>query len=316
MTMIYDFNKFPYSTRHGMYGGNAGFKDGIVINSENWLLKYPKSTKGMDRVDELLYTESPLSEYIGSHIYEILGYDVHETILGIKDSKIVVACKDFLDKNEYLLEFRTMKNAVNKELRELLENELQNTRESHNANIDELLIHLNHNELLQLPGLKERFWDVVVIDSFINNNDRNNGNWGIIRGENGDRLAPIFDNGGSFYNKLPESRMLKIMDNPLDMERNLCNVVTIYSKVVDGKVHNLNIQEMIELNIEDLNEAILRVVPKIKEKITSIHQFIMDIPEEFNGSVVITSARKKYYSKSLDIHFNTILEPYYKKLIG
>ena len=40
-------------------------------------------------------------------------------------------------------------------------------------------------------------------DIFINNNDRNNGNWGILRNKDGvDRLAPIFDNGGSFQTKI------------------------------------------------------------------------------------------------------------------
>lgn len=45
------------------------------------MVKYPKSTKLMN-VDGMSYTTSPLSEYIGSQIYKILGYDVHETIQG------------------------------------------------------------------------------------------------------------------------------------------------------------------------------------------------------------------------------------------
>ena len=60
----------------------------------------------MNRVTGISYVTSPLSEYIGSHIYEILGYDVHKTILGIcndgKRNKVVCACKDFIkdDTNE------------------------------------------------------------------------------------------------------------------------------------------------------------------------------------------------------------------------
>jgi len=38
---------------------------------------------------------TPLSEFLGSHIYAILGYPVHETLLGYRKGKIVVACKDF-----------------------------------------------------------------------------------------------------------------------------------------------------------------------------------------------------------------------------
>ena len=110
-----DFTDCPLSLRAGSYGGQAGLKDGILYEGENYLLKYPKSTKSMD-VEGLSYTTSPLSEYIGSHVYEILGYDVHKTLLGEKNGKVVVACKDFCIGPEHLLEVRTIKNQANKEL--------------------------------------------------------------------------------------------------------------------------------------------------------------------------------------------------------
>ena len=43
---------------------------------------------------------TPLSEYLGSHIYSILGYPAHETILGVRDGLLVVACKDFCEEDE------------------------------------------------------------------------------------------------------------------------------------------------------------------------------------------------------------------------
>lgn len=68
--VIYVFNDtslYPLSNRDGTYGGNAGDKDGILINNEYWILKYPKSTKSMNIDQEnIKYTTSPLSEYIGS----------------------------------------------------------------------------------------------------------------------------------------------------------------------------------------------------------------------------------------------------------
>lgn len=73
------------------------------------------------RETEISYTTSPLSEYIGSHVYEILGYPVHETRLGVKDHKLVVACKDFTNANVKLQEFREVKNYYNKDLEAFLE---------------------------------------------------------------------------------------------------------------------------------------------------------------------------------------------------
>ena len=51
------------------YGGHAGNKLGVIINDENWFLKFPQSTRNLTRKVEISYTTSPISEYIGSHVY-------------------------------------------------------------------------------------------------------------------------------------------------------------------------------------------------------------------------------------------------------
>ena len=92
MVKIYDLENAPLNARNGRYMGQSGLKEGIDFEGKSWLVKYPKTTYGMRNVD-ISYTTSPLSEYVGSHIYDILGYDVHETILGVRNKKLVVACK-------------------------------------------------------------------------------------------------------------------------------------------------------------------------------------------------------------------------------
>ena len=80
--MIKNFNNLKES---GIcYGGHAGNKLGVVIDGENWLLKFSKSTKDLLRKVDISYTTPPLSEYIGSHIYKSLGIPVHETMFEIK----------------------------------------------------------------------------------------------------------------------------------------------------------------------------------------------------------------------------------------
>ena len=75
-TIIY-LENFPLSERHGTYGGKMGKKEGIMIGGEYWLVKYPKThTDG----EHKFHTTSPLSEYIGSHIYNILGIEAQETM--------------------------------------------------------------------------------------------------------------------------------------------------------------------------------------------------------------------------------------------
>ena len=103
------------TARGVFYGGDAGAKDAIIHDSAVWMLKYPKTTR--DFVNpQISYTTSPLSEYLGSKIYESLGISVHNTLLGIRRNKLVVACKDFTRENGYvvpklLVPFHDLKNS-------------------------------------------------------------------------------------------------------------------------------------------------------------------------------------------------------------
>ena len=209
---LIDFNECQENNK--AYGGMAGSKLGIIYQGEDWILKFPKSTKGM-RKTEISYTTTPLSEYIGSHIYQILGYPVHETKLGTKDNKLVVACKDFTDSHVRLQEFREIKNYYNKELEAILEDTVTDSNSVGSTSLHAVKAHLNYNSLLyMIDGMSERFWDCVMIDGLINNNDRNSGNWGILRYSDGSlALAPVFDNGASFSTKISDEKINDMLKN-------------------------------------------------------------------------------------------------------
>ena len=47
------------------------------------------------------------------------------------------------------------------------------------SNINEIIFQLDHNDVLsKIDNTKKRFFEVLVIDMLINNNDRNEDNWG------------------------------------------------------------------------------------------------------------------------------------------
>ena len=73
MIKMIDFTNCELSSRNLEYGGRAGEKKGIIYNNDHWFLKFPKNTLGMNKVKGLSYVTSPLSEFIGSNIYHILG---------------------------------------------------------------------------------------------------------------------------------------------------------------------------------------------------------------------------------------------------
>lgn len=318
MTEIVNLNNCKLSRKNGMYGGAAGNKDGIIYNNESWLVKYPKNILGLERTGEASYSTSPLSEYIGSHIYEILGYDVHTTILGERHGKIVVACKDFATEDD-LIEIRTIKNHANGELAELLEHNFSSTGTEHVVDIEELLLHLKNNPILiKVPGIEERFWEQAIIDIFINNNDRNNGNWGILRDRAGvDRLAPVFDNGGSFQTKISEEKIEKVLMD-LDLVcKNASNTQTAYG--THGHIMSANKFLEQYKECEELQNAILKVIPNIQSKIGEIHKFIAQVPETYcseenKNYLVCSQNRKELFSLQLQARLDNLLIPYYDKV--
>lgn len=304
-----NFDKYSYSGLS--YGGHGGSKKGIIIDNEKWFLKYPKPTDSMERVD-ISYTTTPISEYIGSHIYETLGIDTHKTMLGISNNKIVVACKDFLNDYETIIDYNMIKN----EYDEKIENEIRSLSSSSkysDDDLEELYVIMNNNIYFKkVNGLKERFWDMFVIDTLINNNDRNEGNWGIILNKNNGnlRIAPVYDNGAAFYNKMDEN---KVFDS-LNDKRKFTQVVydsAISKFSINGK--KINPLKYIEkMENKDLNAAILRIIPRIDLDV--IKKIFDEIPEEIDGVYVISKNKKELYYKMLEYRYNKVLLPIYNEL--
>lgn len=87
---IYNLENCIASIKNGLYGGTGGSKDGIIIGNDKWMVKYPKTTKSMNGVNDTSYTPSPICEYLGSHVYQILGY---ETQKGRAGSCRIYACR-------------------------------------------------------------------------------------------------------------------------------------------------------------------------------------------------------------------------------
>lgn len=309
---IYDLNQFPTNTRNGSYGGAAGSKEGIDIEKEHWIIKYPQTTRGM-KGDLLSYTTAPLSEYLGSHIYQMLGIDVHDTLLGIRNNKLVVACKDFCQAEGSLREIRTLKNIYNKELSERLEQSVSSTSSSHLVDLDEIMIHLTYNPVLkEIPNIKERFWQQFIVDILINNNDRNNGNWGILSQDGKIALAPVFDNGAAFSNKNPDEKLLATLSDPEKLKNSALNTATIFSK------NDKQIQTRDLLKIEDnaLFDVALTLVPKIKDSMKDITDFINAVPEQHAGIYVCSEVRKQYYVRSMELRLKYHLIPLYEKAVN
>lgn len=101
------------STKKKAYGGANGNKISIIYNDELYMLKLPAHSK---LNSNLSYTNSCLSEYLGCHIFNMLGVKAQETILGTYEyhgiKRDVVACKDFTNIKTVVMDFVSIKNKI------------------------------------------------------------------------------------------------------------------------------------------------------------------------------------------------------------
>ena len=307
MIEIVDFTSCKLSNRNLEYAGRAGEKRGIIYNNELWFLKFPKNTIGMNRVTGLSYVTSPLSEYIGSQIYKILGYDVHETILGIcndgKRNKVVCACKDFIadDKNELLIPYTALRNDTNPIIMDRNDDSLMSP-----SNINEIEFQLEHNTILsRISNAKDRFWDVVLIDMLINNNDRNEYNWGVIKYKKEDlyKLAPIYDCGNCFYGKTSDEKIETIMSDVERLNSSAKNGITAYEDDNEKEIRNTEIIKYVKKYNSD---SIERVVNIVKAKMNDIKELIYNIPNKYDDIEIMSDIRKEYYIRTLELRLEMI----------
>ena len=71
MATAIDFSKYELN---GKYYGGSERKEGISIDGDDYMIKFQKQTAFGKR-------NNHISEFIGSHIFEICGFNVHKTYL-------------------------------------------------------------------------------------------------------------------------------------------------------------------------------------------------------------------------------------------
>lgn len=286
-----DFDMFEQIKGRG-YRGNAGRKIAINIDGDVWMLKFPENTRsfaGRAKANNHLpsYTTSPLSEYIGSKFYSSLGIPAHEVLLGLREGKVVVACKDFCTDRD-LIEFSMIKNTVDDDV--LIGRSGSDSRREYLTDALSVIRDAPDFEDMRDEVLN-RFWDMFVVDAVIMNNDRNNGNWGLLSGRYKIELAPVYDNGNAFFNKRTPSLISTRLENPASITNDIdCGISYFVSD--DGKsIHPFKFMaSMVDMTC---TEAVLRFAGRYKP--ACINSVIDAIPREVHGIPVMSSDSKEYY---------------------
>ena len=165
-TGLIDFSNADIDKRSD-YGGSDR-KRALYYDGDRYMLKFSEKTAakndyGTSNVNNVI------SEHLGSKIVGLMGLPVHETILGTYNGELVVACKNFVGKDEVFHEFSWyMRNQFDS-------NEL--SRVPKLSQIYETI--KNDSDLAAMRNESiERYWDTFVADAVIGNFDRHSGNWG------------------------------------------------------------------------------------------------------------------------------------------
>lgn len=276
------------------YNGSEKKKT-MILNGKKYLVKFPDPNRSPKL--EISYINNIFSEYIGTKVFEICGFNTQKVALGVyvKDGKrrYVCACEDFTDNNTKLIEFQKLENASlesNPFKKEL--NDIYQIAESGVYNID-------------IQNLKDNFWNMFIIDALIGNYDRHNGNWGFIKKENEDKLefAPIFDCGSSLFSTYTDEEMNDCFKNNTKMQDCIKNTP---SAIRENNSKIKYYEYILSLKNKDCNEALKRVYNKID--LNKIFALIDEID-------IISDIRKNFYKKIIQSKYDVILTPAYKKLV-
>ena len=279
-----DFTELP--KRNKLYAGANGSKISVVYNGEQYMLKFPPyPVKNQD----MSYSNSCISEYLGCKIFEKAGVPVQETILGTYKTKkgvekIVVACKDFTSVGIELQDFASLKNQI-----------IDSGRNGYGTELADILSVFDEQTAMEPEKIRERFWDMFIVDAFIGNWDRHNGNWGFLYHVQSDELtlAPVFDCGSCLYPQADERMIMKILADKQEINHRVFNIPL---SAIQNNGKKINYYEFISaLDNEECNRALLRILSRIdmKEIFNVIEKtpFISDLQKEFYRTMLM--ARKE-----------------------
>lgn len=287
-----DFSSLPRKNK--AYAGANGSKISVIYNEEQYMLKFPPALrKNMD----MSYTNSCISEYVGSHFLNIIGINTQETLLGTFNvngkEKIVVACKDFTSLGITLQDFASLKNQM-----------IDSAHNGYGTDLTDIIFTIENQQAIDPKELTEHFWDLFIADAFIGNFDRHNGNWGFLYNEQTDemKIAPVYDCGSCLYPQANEETISKILENKEEIDARVF-VFPTSAIQLDGK--KINYFDFISsLQNSDCTKALQRIAPRID--MDAIESMINEIP-------CISDLQKRFYITMLRKRKEHIIDFSFKK---
>lgn len=264
------------------YNGANGKKIAVSYQGEIWILKFAPNVA--ERPNEQSYSNSCISEHLGSAIFNLLGIESQKTLLGTHVNgrvKIVCACKDFTSPGIRLYDFCSIKNSV-------LDSESGGT----GTELSEILTSIEQQGFLDPEMVLERFWQMFVVDALLGNFDRHNGNWGFLTDEHTglSRLAPVFDCGSCLLPQADDPIMRKCLDDETEMN---ARIFTFPSSMIKQNGRKINYFDI--LHSKDKPFGLQVAVDKLSGQIHSL-----DVEGLILNTPFLTPLQQDFYIRYLN----------------
>ena len=251
------------------------------------MLKFQKKTAFGTRYNHI-------AEYIGSHVFSMLGFPTQETYLGIYQGEQAVAYKDFIELGLQFVPFN-----------DIGESSLDQDKEKYQYSYTDIMQMLQDNsKLTQVKETIDSFWEIYISDALLGNFDRHGSNWGFIKRNNAYTLAPVFDNGSCLFPSMTdEAEMEAVMGSAMETEKRIFTFPTSQI-MLDGKKSSY--YEVIHsCAFPACNKALKSVFDRIDMQ--RIYTLVDD-------TLFISETHKCFYKHMLSARFALIIEASYDLL--
>ncbi len=281
-----DFSNYEISNT---YFGGSEKKIGLIISGNEYMIKFQKRTEFGKR-------NNHISEYIGSHIFDILGFSVQETYLGTYKGEQVVACKNFIENGYQFVPFN-----------DVGESTLDQDKEKYQYSYSDIMNMLRDNsKLTDVRETIDAFWQLYIVDALLGNFDRHGSNWGFLKKDNKYTLAPVFDNGSSLFpNMIDEDEMKTVINSKEETDKRIFTFPTSQIKLNNKKSSYYDVIH--SLKYRECNVALINIYNRTD--LEKINSFID------NDVIFITELQKEFYKHMLKNRFEKIIKSSYEALM-
>lgn len=277
------------------YNGANGKKIAVRYNGDVWLVKFPPSAA--EKPTALSYTNSCLSEHLATSIANMIGLKSQETRLGTfanGKTKVVCGCRDFTAGGKQLYDFCSIKNTV-------IDSETNGT----GTELDDVLVSIDLQTFVDPVVLRAHFWDMFVVDAFLGNFDRHNGNWGFLVDQESRKaeIAPAFDFGSCLLPQADDDVMRRVIKDKAERD---ARIYTFPASALKQGGKKINYVYFVARNRDGvLAPSLARILPRID--MAAICAFIDDAP-------LLTDLQRSFYKTYLAARYEALflLNPFSK----